>query len=882
VVQQTAFGYALILNDGEPYHTTTNQVVDQQVVVVPGSSVVALLWNEVDAGGSIWSYYGISFDGSIVSRVSRTSYKLGMRYAQFDPASDTPAIHSSLARPANSKLYMVQFVTQPLDVYRSAVKDLGAKIYRFTANHAYVMKMEPSVRDAVAALPFVRAVVPFHPAYEPEQQLVEELEAGVCSDETERYSIAVFERGAAQQNAVAALITSLGGVVEHAESASIQMEATLTLDQLDAILDLDEVSRVSRAGIVSAAGDVAPCLSGAADLEDIEGYTGVGIRGEVMDMGLQPEHDAYDHPTSDYPLIHCFNYDTVEYTYDGNRVYGLVFGDGTGDTCTSSAPCEPGAPCGRGILPDGEGIFATQGYCAGPGNPNPPYIPPGRDRHTSQLVGDVCCDAGDQNCPYNAVFQTNSWGDQYGEASDQYQPKTEALDDIAFKYDILICQAQGNCGDPDAASYCSNLPELGTRQSARQAWAKNVVSVGGIKHFNTICRDDDSWDGSCLPPECPPYTETYCTDTAGSTGPAADGRVKPDLAHFYENLATTCETDNICYANACNGQGTCSTAGGCISDPCYGAPFSGTSAATPITCGYAGLIFEMWHDEAFCGFGGGASVFDSRPHMTTMKALMINTAYRYPILNEPNSKDFTRFNQGWGMVDAKALYDLRDKTFIIDETRMLSDVNNSVTYKVLVDEQEPFLRVTLVYADPAGIAQEEPPKHVKNDLNLRMEYVGCGDPPCGNHQYWGNCGLLAESVSSHLCTSANHPDPLDTQLEVVDNVENVFVPNPTAGLWEITVSADYIAEDGHVRYVNDDPTECCADPENCVVSGPTDVDCALVATGVSDKRACCPGGFGGGPCRHKTPDQCQQEGGTSYCQHFCSTMPFGGRCLAQH
>ena len=79
------------------------------------------------------------------------------------------------------------------------------------------------------------------------------------------------------------------------------------------------------------------------------------------------------------------------------------------------------------------------------------------------------------------------------------------MDTILFDLDLLACQSQSNAGNQD---------------SRPQAWAKNIVAVGGVRHKNTNIAQDDEWD------------------FGGSIGPAEDGRVKPDLAHFYDSVFT--------------------------------------------------------------------------------------------------------------------------------------------------------------------------------------------------------------------------------------------------------------------------------------------------------------------------------------------------------
>src|SRR5205823_597496 len=157
------------------------------------------------------------------------------------------------------------------------------------------------------------------------------------------------------------------------------------------------------------------------------------------------------------PVLHTPN---TGDTSHGSSTYGQIFAAGVN-------------PMGRGMLPEGQGIFAMNTVTD-------------RWAHTKELV--------DPAGRYRAVFQSNSWG---GGLTTSYTATSAAMDDIVFDHDILICQSQSNAG---------------TRSSRPQAWAKNVLSVGGERHFDTLDRADDQWNRSA------------------SIGPAADGRIKPDLS----------------------------------------------------------------------------------------------------------------------------------------------------------------------------------------------------------------------------------------------------------------------------------------------------------------------------------------------------------------
>ncbi len=858
IVSSTGSTTSLNLNAGAPFHTTDNTVENARAIEVPNSTVVANVWDEVTAAGERRHFYALSPDGEKIVRVRKTTFDLKLRHGHFDPIDDGPRpVEPSLTAGAECNLYIVQFVTQTLQVYRDALTALGAKVYNFLPRHSHIVKMTPTVKAQVEAMAFVRAVVPFHPAYRVSDGVRAQLAAEYSSSTTEKYAVTVFERGLTQQNAVADQISALGGSVPSTTQAGYSLKATLTLDHIRTLITMDEVQFVNVTGDPSPAMDVARKISGADYLAGLPPpeipFTGVGVRGEVMDDGVRRNHVAFNHPTTAYPIVRCDR--PPSYTEHGTKVYGAIFGDGSGSPSSGA----------KGILPDGEGLFFSREHL---GHPDPNC----GDRHpaTSRLVGAACCPPGNSDCPYQAVFQSNSWGASSTPYSLVYSDESLILDHIAFTYDILVCQAQGNCGNPSGHPACD--PLMPPQQSLGEAWAKNVVSVGGLQHWNhdASCREHHQWSfgETCSPsssPECQ-IQGVECPVGWASHGPAADLRIKPDLVHFYDNILTACNQGNNCY-----------TDGESPNPP----PFTGTSAATPITCGYAGLIFEMWASDSdgdgvnmfgnaladrFCDSQVDNCVFVNRPHASTVKALMITTAYRYPM----GQTDINRSRQGWGMVDVETLYDERTKIFGIDETYLLQNFPmNSMDFDVTVEPGEPSLSITLTYADPPGTLVST--RDAINDLSLKVT------SPSGA-TLWGNCGLYSDNWTSPDCTTENQIIAGDPTV-VINTVENVFLQNPEVGTWNILVSADEINTDGHVRYLNDDPSECCRCPlpplpcdPACTVSSPTDVDFALVVSGVSAVYgACCdPKGRG---CADTTRDGCVQLHGEFLVGSTCSGGP---------
>ncbi|HZM76027.1 MAG TPA: proprotein convertase P-domain-containing protein [Candidatus Limnocylindrales bacterium] len=527
-------------------------------------------------------------------------------------------------------------------------------------------------------------------AYEPTDKLAPDLNPG-------RVRIWLIEPDVVEQGALINRIEQIGGTVQLASASQAVIEATLDSVQLQAIAAEGAVLAIDQWSAPETDMNNAREDGGANLIEAARGYRGQGVRGEVMDGGLRTTHQEF---RARPPIIHGSN--TTD-TSHGTSTYGQIFAQGV-------------VALNRGMVPEAQGMIATYTTVTD------------RYAHTAQLVN--------PSLNFRAVFQSNSWGSALTTA---YTTISADLDRIVFDHDILICQSQSNAG---------------TRSSRPQAWAKNVVSVGGQFHRNTLSRADDAWSGGA------------------SIGPAADGRLKPDLSNYYDQINTTSST----------------------SDTSYTTSFGGTSGATPITCGNFGLLFQMWADGVFEGGPGlGRDVFNSRPHAATAKALMINQANQYTFSG--TTADLTRVHQGWGTASVGNLYTQASANgwrlpVLVNETDLLT-AGARRTYTVTTDGTQP-LKATLVWTDPAGSPSAA--KAQVNDLTLRVV------APNGT-VYFGNNGLNAGNWSTAGGVA-----------NTVDTVENVFIQSPMPGTWTIEVSATTIGADGH--------RETTA----------TDVDYALVVT----------------------------------------------------
>lgn len=655
----------------------------QEPQVIQTGEIVAQLWQDRAPSGDLHDHYRISLDGGeTFSRDRLTSYDIYLRYGVFDPLRDqAPAVPEELAAPSSgNQLWIVQFETQGMEPWREWLRQRGAVDHRFLGMHAGIWEMPQDLAKLAQEQDFVRWVGPFHPAYKLENELFDAWQQEALL--TARYNVVVGEWGLGQKEPLADQIRTMGGTVHTAYDSGWIVSATLTPSQLMQVVANPMVLGLDRWSAPEQDMDIVRNVMGANYVETVGGYTGLGVRAEVMDSGLDTVHADWASP----PILHG----SVSSGSHGTCTYGINFATG------ASAP----GGQSRGVAPDATGIMADYDSL---GN---------RYSHTAELVNPAL--------QYRAVYQSNSWG---GSRTSQYNSTSQEMDDIIYINDISILQSQSNAG---------------TTQSRPQAWAKNIIAVGGIRHGNNSNDADDNW--------------TF----GASIGPAADGRIKPDLAAYYDSVWTS-DADS----------------GGYVSGDDYQS-FSGTSAATPIVAGHLALIYQMWAAGEFGNVVGPGDVFDNRPHNTTAKALLLNSTKQWTFSGAGH--DLTRVHQGWGKPDLTRLYDNSDDTFVIDESDVLTNLG-VVTYDLTVPAGAAEFRATMIYTDRAGTTSSN--LHRINDLSLRVT------APNGL-VYWGNNGLNAAMTS----TSGGVSNTKDT-------VEQVIVSNPVAGVWTVDVFADEVNQDTH-------------------------------------------------------------------------------------
>ncbi|MEM9079166.1 MAG: S8 family serine peptidase [Verrucomicrobiota bacterium] len=225
-----------------------------------------------------------------------------------------------------------------------------------------------------------------------------------------------------------------------------------------------------------------------------------------------------------------------------------------------------------------------------------------------------------------------------------------------------------------------------------------------------------------------------------STGPTDDGRIKPDLVANGVSLSSSSGASNTSYIN-----------------------FSGTSMSSPNATGSAALLVDYYKNR----FPGQAM------RASTLKALLIHTADDL----EDTGPDY---RTGWGQINTLAAANLISAHAeypdgLIRENSITTS-QTSQTFNISAAGDEP-LKVTICWTDPAGPSQfghDSRSQNLLNDLNLRI------DGPGGTFYPW-----IMPYVGNW--TTSTIDDPATTGINTVDNVEQVLIPNPTAGNYTVTV-----------------------------------------------------------------------------------------------
>ncbi len=664
------------------------------------------------------------------------------------------ALQGQSTEPPVSGLYLIQFEDRFQAPWREQLSKQGAELVRFVPDDAFVARLDQARLGKLRALPFVRWVGEFRPAWKVHSNLQRHL-----ANPGEGGSVSVsllFSPGASpaalaqasqafkklQRQSRSRLGTVLRGELTSGDLASLaQSDAVLWIepssrmklsdeisskivaggeipespgggdddDFFDDFFDLLSTGESARGGVAKM--DVQERPVDHATLTQQLGYDGSGVVVAVADSGLDNGDKESLHPDLagrvDAFLFYGQLLDAADEHSHGTHVTGIIVGDGaTGETDSA------GALYGLGVAPRAH-IVAQRVFDADGKDELPPFETLTRDAVRA-----------------GAIIGSNSWGD-----------------DVQGRYDLSAAEFDALVRDADAETpgeqpyileFSAGNAGPGMQTMDSPAVGKNVIATGASQNerFEFFIYADGQ----------------DATADFSSRGPCEDGRIKPDLV--------------------APGTWIASLQSGSAGDYNAWSPISsyyqfqgGTSQAGPHVSG-AAAVFVQYYRENY----GNAT-----PSPALVKAALINSAVDMD--DSIETGPVPNFDEGWGRLALHNIIGSTRRHEYVDQTELLS-TGNVYERRVIVASPDEPLKITLTYTDVPGLPAVLPA--LVNDLDL--EVIG----PAGQI-YRGNQFIDGESVAG-----ATGSDP-------VNNVEGVHLAAPAPGDYLIRVRARNVVEDIHSR-----------------------------------------------------------------------------------
>ncbi len=737
------------------------------------------------------------------------------------------ALGSGLSIPAELKTtgdpftYIAQARGPATAAFRRHIASSGGKIISYIPNNAYLVRVDAGGAARLADWHGTQSVLPFEPYYKLEMKLLEMAVTGQPLPDGALLNVVLFPES---EPAAAKRLAKLGVEVLSQDRTPFgsKLVARVPADKLPALARLTEVQGLERhrprrlandltrprLGVevftaeTDADGTVTNVLS-----EDHLGLTGSRIYVNINDSGVDDSHAAFGNRlkgpgAGKDPDGH------------GTFVAGIIAGNGAGsDTIKTNPP--PGSfkdPNFKGMAPEAR-----------------LHVLKADDDKVNNHVSDSWLQAESATYHYfkrpkqkYPLISNNSW--EYEDESDytwaaaSYDAATrDALPGRPGDQQVVYVFPAGNSGagsDNGLNASPNTITAPGT--------AKNVITVGAIESgreiaaeaytcvTNTVTETDE--DGNEVEQE--EVTTTTNTPFAGMTDSNNQvaafssrgnvgigiegqfGRFKPDLVAPGTFIISTRSADwknSITSTNAQADADALEKQNDELSDQ-YRYE-SGTSVAAPAVSGMLALMQEFYTDR-----------LKRTNSPALMKALLINSAQSVDARYNHNVRS-TINHQGWGLPNlGRAVPALVDENISDENAWPTRFIDQSLTNALATGESRSWeitlgsnalhypIRFTLAWTDPPG----NPNAAVKlvNDLDLIVTPIsdsplgedgpaGPGDPDDETEDdedepkeiYYGN------NIGSSVYSTMGETN------DVVNNVENVFIEEPSTEQYRITVYA---------------------------------------------------------------------------------------------
>ncbi|GAA3626782.1 S8 family serine peptidase [Flavivirga jejuensis] len=370
-------------------------------------------------------------------------------------------------------------------------------------------------------------------------------------------------------------------------------------------------------------------------------------------------------------------------------------------------------------IEDGDHSDMTSGILIGAGNLNPTMggVAPGSDIHIYKHIPNSSIESHQHIV--NAVENMETYGTvvtstSYSQGSGGvYTLSSEFGDQQLYEnQNIIHVFSAGNAGTSDhgygAGAGWGNI-------TGGYKAGKNVICVGNVDEDDVIVYNS-------------------------GRGPAADGRIKPDMCAQGNGTWTTDKNNTY-------------QVGG------------GTSAAAPAISGVVTQLYQAYKEN-----NGGVE-----PETGLLKAALMNTAKD---LGNPGPD----YKYGWGRINAlKAVRIIEDKRYIRNNIEQGENKSHNITVPSNVSE----VRIMTYWTDVKG----SPSSGIGLVNDIDMEVV---TPSNATHNPW-----VLDPTPNATNLDADAVEGIDH----LNNVEQVTIENPQAGIYTVNLSGYAIPEGPQTYYV---------------------------------------------------------------------------------
>ena len=631
---------------------------------------------------------------------------------QFDPLVSLPSLPQALKQKTSPTsgpgYYIIQFDGPVRDEWKEACRQAGVEFLDYIPDFAFIVRMDASKKKQVGALPNVRWLGEYEPAYRLQENLCS---PGKTSRNavTSEFIIVLFP-GSDIDSVISRIEKSGGEILGRSNSSwKTKLRVVLPLDRLDSVAALSGVKWVEEAPVwqylnnkargimeIDAAWSTGSIFGGG----QIVGVADTGLdKGSTSSTDLLEDFQDGSGGSRVIAISTSFTDQTngADLNGHGTHVAGSVLGNGD---LSGAAPASHSFPssCYAGIAPEASLVFQSLG--------NFGKMPDDLNSLFAQAYGG------------GARVHNNSWGSTVYNAG-EYTSYSEDVDEFSWdNKDFLIIFAAGNDGVDGNFDGVIDLYSVGA-----PATAKNCIAVGATENDRPPTSSPvpgyNSTYGWYWPYDYPsaPISDSYLSSNPdglaafSSRGAQLAARWKPELVAPGTNVIS-CRTQGLSEAtDILWGYG-----GLTGNDKKYYVFSGGTSMSAPLVTGAAALVRQYYTDQAG----------NSEPSAALVKATLINGAMdiapgQYGTGQYQEIPDPPRPNnvEGWGRVDlSSTIFSGNSPDFYYYDVASGLTTGTSNQYSISVSPSLNPLSVTLAWTDHPGSTPAE--GALVNDLDLTV------------------------------------------------------------------------------------------------------------------------------------------------------------------